>query len=172
VQSRKYHLSSWLTFDLTHKFMKPREIAAIIVYLLAAVAAQAGAWGYKSFENDDALDWVDNFLESGGQSAVEKTIARVAKGSGYLQAPDGCYGIAACETLAAAQGRPSPDIPKDVAVLAKKLPSKVSDSVRKNARDALDRILAKDSELSQLWKDAKGDFEKWKKTVEDLKTRV
>jgi Domain of unknown function (DUF4259) len=152
--------------------MKPRELTAVVVFLLAAAAAHAGAWGYKSFDNDDALDWVENFLKRGGQSAVEKTIAGVAKGSGYLQAPDGCYAIAACEAVAAAQGRPSPDIPKDVAALAKKLPSKVSDSVRKNARDALDRILAKDSELSELWKDAKEDFEKWKKTVEDLKARV
>ena len=140
-------------------------------FVCAAAVAQAGAWGHKSFENDDALDWVENFLKSGGQSAVEKTIASVAKGSGYLEAPQACYAIAACEVLAAAQGRTSPDMPAEVAAIAKKLPSKVSDSVRKNARDALDRILT-GSELNDLWKDSKGSFEKWKKTVEGLKSRV
>jgi hypothetical protein len=142
------------------------------MFLLASAVAQAGAWGYKSFENDDALDWVENFLKRGGPAAVEKTIASVAKHTGYLEAPDACNAIAACEVLAAAQGRPSPDLPKEVAALAKKLPPKVSDAIRKNARDALDRILAKDSELKSLWEEAKGNFEKWKKSVEDLKARV
>jgi hypothetical protein len=152
--------------------MIPRQLLIVIAFLFAPAAANAGAWGYKSFENDDALDWVENFLKPGGQSAVEKTITRVAKGRGYLQAPDGGYAIAACEVLAAAQGRASADLPKDVAALAKRLSSKPSDTVRKNARDALDRILGKDSELSGLWKDAGENFEKWKKTIEDLKSRV
>ena len=152
--------------------MRPRHLVTVIVFFFTTAAANAGAWGYESFENDDALDWVENFLKRGGQSAVEKTIASVAKGRGYLQASDGCYAIAACEVLAAAQGRPSTDLPKDVAALAKKLSSKPSDAVRKDARDALDRILGKESELSELWKDAKESFEKWKKLIEDLKSRV
>jgi hypothetical protein len=152
--------------------MQLRQLATLFLFGLAAAAAHAGAWGYKSFENDDALDWVGNFLERGGRAAVEKTIASVAKGTGYLEAPEACYAIAACEVLAAAQGRPSPDLPKEVATLAKKLPSKANDSVRKNARDALDRILGKDSELRSLWADAKDNFENWKKSIEDLKARV
>jgi hypothetical protein len=152
--------------------MRTKQLLVVVAFLLAAVVADAGAWGYTSFANDDALDWVENFLKSGGQNAVEKTIARVAKGRGYLQASDGCYALAACEVLAAAQGRPSADMPKDIALLAKKISSKPSDSVRKNARDALDRILGQDSELSELWKEAGESFEKWKKTVEDLKSRV
>src|SRR5579885_2551780 len=120
--------------------MRPRHFLTVVAFLSAIVTAHAGAWGYKSFENDDALDWVENFLKPGGQSAVEKTVARVAGGRGYLEAPDGCYAVAACEVLAAAQGRPSTDLPKNVAVLAKKISPKPSEAVRKNARDALDRI--------------------------------
>jgi hypothetical protein len=152
--------------------MKLRPLLLVFAFLLSTVAAHAGAWGYKSFENDDALDWVENFFKPDGRSAVENTIARVAKGRGYLQAPDGCYAIAACEVLAAMQGRASADLPPEVAALAKKLSSKPSDSVRKNARDALERILGKESELSGLWKDAGASFEPWKKTIEDLKSRL
>ena len=152
--------------------MTPRQFISVLIFLVAAAAADAGAWGYKSFENDDALDWVENFLKEGGQSAVEKTIATVAKGKGYLQAPEACYAIAACEVLAAAQGRPSPDLPKDIAAYANKLSAKPSAAVRKNARDALDRILGKESEISELWKDAKTSSGEWKKTIEDLKSRV
>lgn len=35
-----------------------------------------------------------------------------------------------------------------------------------------DRILGQESELSELWKDAGENFDKWKKTIEDLKARV
>jgi hypothetical protein len=152
--------------------MKLQQLVTLIAFVFATAAANAGAWGYKSFENDDALDWIANSLTPGGQSAVEKTITSVAKGRGYLEAPDGSSAIAACEVLAAAQGRPSPDLPKDVAALAKKLSSTPSDSIRNSARKALERILGEESELNALWKDAKGDFEKWKKTVEDLKSRL
>ena len=152
--------------------MKLQQLVTLIAFLFATAAANAGAWGYKSFENDDALDWIANSLTPDGQSAVEKTITSVAKGRGYLEAPDGSSAIAACEVLAAAQGRPSHDLPKDVAALAKKLSSKPSDSIRNSARKALERILGEESELNALWKDAKGDFEKWKKMVEDLKSRV
>src|SRR4051812_49117326 len=152
--------------------MRPRTTLILIAFFLSFTSAYAGAWGYESFANDDALDWVENSLMPGGQRAVEKTIAGVAKGKGYLQAPEGCFAIAACEVLAAAQGRASPNLPKDIAALAKRLSSKPNESVRKNARDALDRVLGDQSELSALWKDAKVDFEKWKKSVEDLKSRV
>ena len=43
--------------------MKPQQLVIVIAFLFATAAAQAGAWGYKSFENDDALDWVENFLK-------------------------------------------------------------------------------------------------------------
>ena len=152
--------------------MRPRLLLAGLAFVFATAAASAGAWGYKSFENDDALDWVENVLKRGGQSGVESTIIGVAKGRGYLEAPDGCAAIAACEMLAAAQGRASADLPKDIAALAKRLAAKPSDAVRKAARDALDRILGRESELNSLWKDAGEKFEKWKKTVEDLKSRV
>lgn len=151
--------------------MKSQILVVLVAFLTIAGPARAGAWGYKSFENDDALDWVENFLKRGGQPAVERTVATVAKSTGYLEAPAACAAIAACEVLAAAQGRPSADLPPEVAALAKKLPSKVGDTVRKEARAALDKILAK-SELRELWAEAKEDFEKWKKTIEDLKSRV
>ena len=61
--------------------MRTRQLVTVIAFLFATAAANAGAWGYKSFENDSALDWVENFLKPGGQNAVEKTIASVAKGS-------------------------------------------------------------------------------------------
>ena len=151
--------------------MHPRYILCSVVILFSIATAHAGAWGHKSFQNDDALDWVENSLKTGGQSAVERAVLRVAKGRGYLEAPEASYAIAACEVLAAAQGRSSPDLPEEVAILAKTLPSTVKDEVRKSARDAIERVLGDQSELNELWMDSK-DFQDWKKCVESLKTRI
>ncbi len=84
---------------------------------------------------------------------------------------EGCNAIAACEVLAAMQGRPSPTLPEDVAAIAKRLSGKATDALRKTARDALDRVLGKNSEVSELWEDSE-DAEKWRKSVEGLKARL
>ena len=151
--------------------MRTRLLTPLLVLFFTSNIVRAGAWGHQSFANDSALDWVGNELKPGGMTAVQRAISLVVNAKDYLEATDCCYAIAACEVLAAAQGRASADLPKDVAAIAKKLPSKASDSLRKEARAALDRIITK-SELRSLWADAKGDFEKWKKSVEDLKSRV
>jgi Domain of unknown function (DUF4259) len=43
-----------------------------------------GAWGYLPFENDDALNWLDE-LEGGGAEVVRKALSK-ANGD-YVEAP-------------------------------------------------------------------------------------
>lgn len=152
--------------------MKRRSFLLLPAFLVAKPDAKAGAWGHQSFENDDALDWVESVLKREGQAGLEKTITRIAKSRGQLEAPEGCRAIAACEVLAAAQGKPSPDLPKEIAGLAKKLSPKPGDALRKAARDALERVLGQESELRSLWKDAGADFDRWTKSVHDLRSRI
>ncbi len=152
--------------------MRAKLGTLLFLFSFIASAAHAGAWGYRSFENDDALDWVENNLKPEGMDAVKNAIATVTRHSGgYLQAPECSAAIAACEVLAAAQGKASPNLPKDVAAIAKSLSANVGDPIRKDACTALEKILSK-SELRALWEESKEDFEKWKKTIEDLKSRV
>lgn len=150
--------------------MRTKLILLSVFLSLATTHAFAGAWGYKSFENDDALDWVANDLKSGGQRAIVNAIGAVIKTKGYLEAPDCSAAIAACEVVAAAQGRGSQDLPEEVAALAKALRSQQTDAVRKDARAALERILS-GSELRSLWEESK-DFDEWKKSVEGLRSRI
>jgi hypothetical protein len=137
---------------------------------VAASYAFAGAWGYKSFENDDALDWVSNDLKSSQQGAIQRAIGAIVRNNGYLEAPECSAAIAACEVVAAAQGRASPDLPDEVAAIAKTLTSKNTDGVRRDARAALEAILVK-SELRSLWEESK-HFKDWEKSVIDLKSRL
>lgn len=150
--------------------MKIKLPLLLIICLVAAQPALAGAWGDKSFDNDDARDWVDNELKEDGQRAVRNAIGFVVGKSGYLEAPQCCYAVAACEVLAAARGRPAPDLPKEVAALAKTLPTKTVDAVRKDAVKALDKIIAK-SELRDLVEES-GGFAKWKALMDELKSRL
>lgn len=150
--------------------MRTKVILLSLFLLLAMSSAFAGAWGYKSFENDDALDWVANDLKSTLQGAVQNAIGAIVRNKGYLEAPECSAAIAACEVVAAAQGRASSDLPEDVAAIAKTLKSKQNDAVRRDARAALEAILAK-SELRSLWEESK-QFEEWKKSVDDLKSRL
>jgi hypothetical protein len=71
-----------------------------------------GAWGYLPFENDDALDWLDE-LEGGGADVVRGALAKAA--SGYVEVPEGSIAIAAADITAACQGNPSGDLPENVA---------------------------------------------------------
>jgi hypothetical protein len=150
------------------------RLTTVWAVLLLAVGTTchlyAGASGIGSFENDDAMDWVENELKPSGLKAVQRAIHDVISTKGYLQAPTCNVAIAACEVLAAAQSRPSADLPPEVAALATKLPSKPAESLRNDARDALSRILAK-SELRSLWAESK-DYEQWRNAVTALKERL
>lgn len=59
-----------------------------------------GAWGYLPFENDDALDWLDE-LEGGGGDVIRRALAKA--NNGYVDAPEGSIAIAAPRSLPAAR---------------------------------------------------------------------
>ncbi|MFJ5695976.1 DUF4259 domain-containing protein [Arthrobacter sp. NPDC093125] len=46
-----------------------------------------GAWGFQAFENDDALDWLEE-LEAGGAEVVRHGLNAVT--DGYIEAPEEC----------------------------------------------------------------------------------
>jgi hypothetical protein len=61
------------------------------------------AWGYRSFDNDEAADWVCDF-EEGGVAAVSSALAAVCDlgEDVYLEAPEVSAAIGAAEIVAAA----------------------------------------------------------------------
>ena len=152
--------------------LRPRQRLALVAWLCFCGLIHAGAWDFNSFGNDSALDWVENELKPEGMRAVEQTVARVAGSKGYLDVDAGSYAIAAAEVLAAVQGRPAANLPESITAIIKRLPKKVSETMRQNGRKALDRVLADDSELNDLWKENKDAYAAWRKSVEDIKARL
>lgn len=70
-----------------------------------------GVWGYLPFENDDALDWLEE-LEACGSDVIRQALAKA--GDRYVEAPDGAVALAAAEVTAASQGNPLGDLPENV----------------------------------------------------------
>lgn len=152
--------------------VKLRLIVLAFVSLVASARAEVRTWGTGGFENDEAVSWFEKEFKPRGMPALKQAMEIVARSDDYLLMPQGCRAIAACELLAAMQGRPSPDLPEEVAAVAKKFPSKVHDALRRTAREAIDRVAGPDSETKDVWKRAGDDYEKWREAVSDLRARL
>ncbi len=132
-----------------------------------------GAWGVHSFQNDSASDWVYDLEDSDGFEFLEKTLLETIAQTDYLEAPEGCYGVAAAETVACLLGhRPSNGL----------LNSTLKDWLGEQSEPppphlvelslkALDRVESHPSELLELWEEG-GNFEEWTASLVDLRRRL
>jgi hypothetical protein len=129
-----------------------------------------GAWGAGSFDNDDAHDWVYE-LEESGVDAIHSALAEVIDGGGYVEAPECSMAIAAAEVVAAVLGRPTrAALPEGArSFLATRPP--VDLDLADRARAAIDRVLAPDSELRDLWEES-DSFATWKRGLVELRSRL
>jgi hypothetical protein len=131
-----------------------------------------GAWGLGSFDNDDAADFLAEVTDGSGLASIRAIFSTVL-GADYVEAPDASQAIAAVEIVAAALGRPTPAAQNEHALvdwLARTRPT-VDTGLTKQAAQALDRILAADSELRELWEE-EDEASDWQAAVEDLRSRL
>jgi hypothetical protein len=130
-----------------------------------------GAWGAKSFENDDAMDWIAEIEESTDTEPMKEALEAVMEGEGeYLEAPECSITLAAAEVIAALKGAPSPDLPVEVNDWVGNHKQNVSSGLIELALKAINRIKT-DSELKELW-DETGDATEWYQAVCDLEMRL
>ena len=106
-----------------------------------------GAWGFLPFENDDALDWLDE-LEAAGAEAIRGALANA--GADYIEAPDGCVAIAAAAITSASQGNPPGDLPEDVASWVTAHGQELGAEDVELALKAVTRVAGEESELSLI----------------------
>jgi len=133
-----------------------------------------GAWAITAFGNDTAGDWAYGLSEYDDLSLIEDTLDNVLEvGGEYLEAPDAEEAIAAIETLARLKGNWGERnvYTEEVDAWVEKVQLKPSQSLVEKARQVLERILAADSELFELWEES-DEFDAWKSSIDDLKARV
>lgn len=128
-----------------------------------------GAWGLGSFDNDDAADFLADVTESGDLSLVREVLDNVLTSTEYVEAPDASQAIAAAEILAFALGRPTLAAQREetLALWISRLRPVVEPELAAQARDALTRILAPNSELRELWEES-DEFLDWRAAVIEL----
>lgn len=127
-----------------------------------------GAWGTGAFDNDDASDWVWE-LEDGADFTVVRSALDV-DGSDYLEAPEGSVAIAAAEVVAALLGQPASGLPGNVQEWIAAHPGAAGPEDAQAAIAAVDRVLADESELKELW--AESSDEGWGPGLADLRRRL
>ncbi|MEU7156811.1 DUF4259 domain-containing protein [Streptomyces chrestomyceticus] len=119
-----------------------------------------GTWGMGLFDNDGAADLLDDLVampQDRRLGALRGVLSSAAAERDYLEAPEGQMAVVAAALIAAARADGTapadparapdltvPEPPRKLAVLAV---------------HALDRVLAPDSELAELWGESDGGQE-------------
>ncbi len=132
-----------------------------------------GAWGFKSFENDDACDWVYRLEASKDRSVVHKALNLVTSNSDYLESPDCCIALAAAEVVLAGISGQHERVTDDIKTwlnkkqgLFRRSPVTFEITDVELALMACKKILAS-SELKELWEET-DDFSDWQSEVEKI----
>jgi hypothetical protein len=147
-----------------------KVLAAALALLASSTLALAGAWGEGSFENDAAMDWAADCAKSSSTTCVRSALESALAGT-TLEAPEASVAVAAAEVVAAALGRPGPDLPPELkAWIDRRAPGELA-RLAPAARKALARVRDPSvSELHQLWSQGKPNG--WALAVAYLEARL
>ena len=139
-----------------------------------------GTWSIDSFGNDDACDWVEGLEQSNDLALVKSAVnVVIAQGAEYLEAPTAAEALAAIEVIACLQGNWGEPIPsyfanpfaKNANEWVKQHQLQPPPLLAQNAHRVIERILAKNSELNNLWRESE-KYGAWVDSVIALKKRV
>jgi len=126
-----------------------------------------GTWDFRSFDNDDALEWLDELSETEDLSPFVETFD-AGENEEYLEAPEGQAIIAAAEVINCFFNSPREGIPEQAIKWVDDHKNIDVKSLVPEAIMKLARVLAEDSEIRELWEENEELFPKWLKDVEDL----
>jgi len=128
-----------------------------------------GAWGTGIFESDGALDFVDMVIQTEDLAAIESALHDVLGEEDYLDAYVGETGLVSGEVIAALRGHPG-ELPDDLREWITKL-GPASDEMVSLAQRAVQRVIAKDSEIRDLWEET-DEFAVWRAGIDNLLQRL
>lgn len=130
-----------------------------------------GTWGYKSFENDAAMDWIYELEESEDDELIKECLQDTLNSSDEcLDAEVCCCAIASAEIVAAYKSNLPTELPEEVSAW-------LTDNSLDNIEDLSDmsekalKLILKKSELKELWEETE-DYKNWENDIKDLIKRV
>ena len=127
-----------------------------------------GTWSHESFGNDTANDWAYE-LEDATDFAVIEAALQVALDEEYLDADLAMEAIAAVEVIAKrlGKGTQSDVYTEKVDQWLETISEQPSDDLLSLAKRVLERIVADDSELKELWLES-DEYELWLGNIQQL----
>jgi hypothetical protein len=131
-----------------------------------------GTWGVGTFDNDDAVDWLAELQATDDEAVLQAALEAADDGEDYLEAPEGARILCACELVAASIGQAASDLPEKVREWMEQHPALDMHSLIPMARNGIDRVLAADSELEELWRENADEYPAWRENVLTLKARL
>ncbi|RUL45646.1 DUF4259 domain-containing protein [Lysinibacillus antri] len=140
-----------------------------------------GAWDIGHFDNDSALDWMHDFLESENQLDLLMNTLNIAKGKrGFfnklfrknfeLDEPEATAILAAGEIICIILGKPPEYLPEDLENWVENNQLTLDKNIVNDALNAV-RTVREHSELRLLWEEA-GELNKWLEEVKNLELRL
>lgn len=139
-------------------------------------------WGPKPSQNDDASDWLNEFLESPSLDLLDEALSEVANPAhvGYIEIPEGGIAIVAAEVLAQILGAHAedPTLKPDEVLPIVDLVEDVEPLVVKRLVDqalvAVQRVMhdTEHSEMRQVYDEDESGAEEWLEETQALVTRL
>ena len=130
-----------------------------------------GIWDDDGFANDDALDWLAHLEPAAGLQPVRQLLhAAVEAPTPSLDLRDAGRVLAAIELVAAAGGRPHPQLPAAARRWCTEQGEWPDDDTRILATRALD-FVGTSSALSELWSQ-RADEASWHDELDGLRMRL
>jgi hypothetical protein len=132
-----------------------------------------GAWGHQNFENDSAMDFVGDFIESPTVDAIKDAISFVIDAGveeEYIEVDESSSALVAAEIVAAALGQTASDMPEELQAAIHKIGLIVDDKLVKKSRKAVKQVL-RESELQELWQEG-GEPNEWQQVQVELLKRL
>jgi len=130
-------------------------------------------WGFGSFENEAALNWVEGLEDADDLQMVEETLDEVLAADERGDVPDpgaSARAIAAAETVAALSEQPAKALPEEIRQWCFDNPSHDLDEAQPKAMHALGVILSESGLRDVL--EVSGIADDWESEVEELRDRL
>lgn len=132
-----------------------------------------GAWDCGIFDDDTAMDVLDELLESENIIEDMKKYFGGALKEDYIEY-DMCHYVLVSSAIidSVINGTKYETGNDEYEEFIEDLDGAEIDTVRKGAIKALNAILSEKSELNELWMENGDLYEEWRKNVEDLNSRL
>ncbi len=117
-----------------------------------------GTWGAGSFDNDSALDWIQDFAEEPAIAKIASALTLTGEDE-LADALDCEEAIVAAEVICLLGGNCCPDFPQEEKEALQHHPMILPPGLKDQAASTMKRIIEQ-SELRDLWEES-GDVNEW-----------